>query len=109
MTCVVYVDTRTMGVSGRSVPLSFYQNEKKKLSDFYKSIKEALENNLAETYTSLCALVTKGLKVSLIHFIQTNLYIPSLTICKVALKFSDIGVNAKSFFSNDDFNKDDKQ
>ena len=29
MTCVVYVDTRTMGVSGRSVSLSFYQNEKK--------------------------------------------------------------------------------
>ena len=30
-------------------------------------------------------------------------------MCKVALKFSDIGVNAKSLFSNDVFNKDDKQ
>ena len=29
MTCVVYVDTRTLGVNGRSVSLSFYQNEKK--------------------------------------------------------------------------------
>lgn len=30
-------------------------------------------------------------------------------MCKAALKFIDIDVNAKSLFSNDFFDKDDKQ
>ena len=70
---VLYMWIREQWGKWKECSLKFLPERKKKLSDFYKSIKEALENNLAETYTSLCALVTKGLKVSLIHFMQTNL------------------------------------